>query len=68
MSRDEVQQIMQRAYDKLLDGLENLTEAQLVYMLGVVDGMEGSAAALAATTAAATQPTVVEFTKKEAQV
>lgn len=64
MTRDEMKQAINRAFDKLVNGIENLNDAQLVYMLGVVDGMEGSAAAIAACTVAATQPTVVEFQKE----
>lgn len=67
LTRDDIRQMMNRAAEKVMDGLENLSDAQLVYLLGVVDGMEGSAAAIAATTAAATQNSapVIEFPQRE---
>ena len=66
MKRPEVNAAINRAFDKLVEGIENLNEAQLIYLAGVVDGIEGGSAAIAACIAAATQPTVVEL-KKEAK-
>lgn len=68
MNAQEIRQALSRATAKIISGVEHLNDAQLVYLLGVMDGMEGSAAALAAGTAAASkgEETVLEFPKREA--
>ena len=55
MSREELTAAMARACAKIVDGINHLSDAQMVYLMGVVDGMEGSTAAMAAMTAAATE-------------
>ena len=45
MSRDELTEAMARACAKVVNSISHLSDAQMVYLLGVVDGMEGSAAA-----------------------
>lgn len=69
MTRDQVNQALNRAFEKLTSSLSNLNDAQMVYLLGVVDGMEGSSAALAAIAAATTMPddSNAVITMKEAQ-